>query len=136
MNNKNQQNKIRIRSLELSMTVLLAIFFSIFISCNHNDTIESYQKSTVIFNANGGQFVDGKTIKEFKVEIGDTIAKPATNPTRKDHTFVAWYETQDGSGAPYDFAKSITKNLTLYAKWKSSKPIVKKSTVRFDANGG
>ena len=58
------------------------------------------------------------------VADGDKATKPATPPTKLDHTFEGWYTSDDNgttlSATEYDFNKVVTKDMTLYAKWNSS----------------
>jgi len=63
---------------------------------------------TVTFDSQGGT---AKTA--LKVNYGATAAKP-TNPTKTGYTFVGWYL----NGAPYDFTKPVTADMTLTAVWK------------------
>lgn len=67
---------------------------------------------TVTFESNGGSAVTA-----VKVNGGDKLAKP-TDPTKAGYTFGGWYTDKALSNA-YDFAKAVTGNLTLYAKWNA-----------------
>lgn len=67
----------------------------------------------VRFNSNGGSSVDKQ-----KVQKG-AFAKEPTDPTKDGYTFYGWYESEDFSGAEFDFEKTaIDANVTLYAKWE------------------
>ncbi|RYQ12463.1 InlB B-repeat-containing protein [Bifidobacterium pseudolongum] len=79
---------------------------------------------TVAFDTNGGS---GNTV--VSVVSGKTVTAPAA-PTREGYTFAGWYTAKNG-GSKYDFAKPVTTDLTLYARWT-----INKYTVTFDANGG
>lgn len=66
----------------------------------------------ITFNSNGGS-----TVKAVKVKANAKITKPA-NPTRKGYKFAGWYKDNKCT-KKWDFAKDkVTKNITLYAKWK------------------
>lgn len=67
----------------------------------------------VRFDSNGGSSVDKQ-----KVQKG-AFAKEPTDPTKDGYTFYGWYESEDFSGAEFDFEKTaIDANVTLYAKWE------------------
>ena len=67
---------------------------------------------TVKFESNGGS-----TVADQKVNYNGKATKP-TNPTKSGHTFAGWY-TEDELTNKYDFNTSVTKNITLYAKWNA-----------------
>ena len=74
---------------------------------------------TVTFDVNGGSAVASQTIEKNK-----TATRPK-NPTKADNLFVNWYSDKELKNV-FDFATAITKNTTLYAKWRSDK-----ATIRF-----
>ena len=59
------------------------------------------------------------------------------NPIRENYTFLGWNTEKDGSGTTYKaenlYNYTGTKNVTLYAQWKSK---TYTNTLRYDANGG
>ncbi len=65
-------------------------------------------------------FDNGSEVKTEKVENGNTIFKPETDPTKDGYIFADWY-TKDESGKwadkPFDFSTPITDNMILYARW-------------------
>ena len=65
-------------------------------------------------------FDNGTEMKTEKVENGNTIFKPETDPTKEGYIFADWY-TKDESGKwadkPFDFSTPITDNMILYARW-------------------
>ena len=66
---------------------------------------------TITFNSMGGS-----TVEEATVLYGHLLTEPA-KPTRTGYIFVGWYKEADCS-TKWDFAAdTITKDLTLYAKW-------------------
>ncbi len=97
---------------------------------NDNNTIQEF---TVTFDANGGT-IDGKTNKIVKVKKGQPVGKPTEDLEKSGYTFDAWYEKQDGTGSVYNFSKAVTKDFTLYAKWKensnSTEPITNPETIK------
>ena len=69
-------------------------------------------KYTVKFESNGGSAVEDQSVND-----GEKATKPA-NPTRETYEFEGWY-TDEALSNPFDFDTAITKDITLYAKWKA-----------------
>ena len=69
-------------------------------------------KHTVKFESNGGSAVEDQSVND-----GEKATKPA-NPTREAYEFEGWY-TDEALSNPFDFDTAITKDTTLYAKWKA-----------------
>ncbi len=85
-------------------------------------SINSY---TVNFNSNGGTAVDDQSIP-----YNELAAAPA-DPTKAGHTFAGWF-TDSGMSQAFDFDDTtVTKDITLYAKWT-----INSYTVNFNSNGG
>ena len=83
---------------------------------------------TVSFDSNGGS-----EVADQKVNEGDKATAPSA-PTKEGYVFSGWY-SDSGLTSLYDFeSKTVTANLTLYAKWT----IAPKNnyTVSFNSNGG
>ena len=76
-------------------------------------TIHAAATYTVRFNLGGGS---GMATAQSNLTYGTAITLPAT-PTRSGYTFLGWY---DGSAKVGDGGGSytVTKNVTLYAKWQ------------------
>jgi uncharacterized repeat protein (TIGR02543 family) len=68
----------------------------------------------VNFEDNGGSVVEPELVK-----IHEKAIKPA-DPTRDGYIFAGWYEDA-GLTRAYDFNREVVKDITLYAKWKSTK---------------
>ena len=83
--------------------------------------IRSY---TMAFDSNGGSAVASQSVK-----YGSKAAQPA-NPTRTGYTFRDWYTAKNG-GVKYDFSKTVTGDVVLYAHWS-----VNSYTLAFDGNSG
>ena len=56
---------------------------------------------------------NGEENKVVEVLTGETVAKPATDPTKSGFTFAGWY---DGD-REFDFTTKIMNDITLKAKW-------------------
>ena len=81
---------------------------------------------TVKFDTKGGT---PSTIKDQTVKYGQKASKP-TDPRKTDCKFDGWYTSPDYT-QKWDFAKdSVTKDITLYAKW------IEKVTLLCDFQGG
>lgn len=78
-----------------------------------NVTLYAQVQQTVMFDANGGS----PTPPTQTVASGCLATKPTTAPTQTNYTFNGWSSSKDGSSGPYDFAKPVTSDLTLYAQW-------------------
>ena len=77
----------------------------------------------VTFEENGGTGIDEQIVK-----IHQKAQKPE-DPTREGCTFQGWYADQELTMV-FDFDQEITKDTTIYAKWKeNTKPVVKSSGV-------
>ena len=72
---------------------------------------------TVTFNTGEGSAVDSQFVAD-----GAKATKPA-DPTRDGYVFAGWYADADLK-SPYDFSASVTKDLTLYAKWVEGSYVV------------
>ncbi|MCL2337317.1 MAG: S-layer homology domain-containing protein, partial [Firmicutes bacterium] len=68
---------------------------------------------TVSFNTNGGG-----TINSQKIASGAKVSQPA-DPVKDGYTFAGWYTDQKLT-TKFDFTKTITGNITLYANWTSN----------------
>ena len=82
---------------------------------------------TVKFNLNGG--TAATAIADVVVLNGQTVAKPATIPTKEGELFAEWCTDAEGT-KPYDFTKAVGGDLTLYARYGVPR------TVKFNTNGG
>ena len=66
---------------------------------------------TVTFVTNGAGDIASVTVRE-----GQTIDKPQ-DPEKEGFIFVGWYLDSEFTG-PYNFARAVTSDLTLYAAWR------------------
>jgi len=79
---------------------------------------------TVSFNVNGGT----GSIDSQKIAKGKKATKPA-NPTKANATFDGWATSKScKSSEKYNFDKSVTKNITLYACYVDSYQVTFKRT--------
>ena len=82
---------------------------------NHNDfqgepfTV-TIKMLTVSFEVNGGSAVAAQSVVK-----GEKVVRPA-DPSKSGNAFDGWFEDATCT-VPYDFDKTVTGNVTLYAKW-------------------
>ena len=83
---------------------------------------------SVSFISNGGSSVASQIVSR-----NGKVTQPE-NPTRSAYAFMGWYKNSDFiSGSEWNFADSVTDNITLYARWQALSGTL---LVRFIANGG
>ena len=115
---------------KLQQKMIAGIFISVLFlltSCAvHNDPVIIY---TVTFDADGGTPVPSAQ----KVEEGSTVSAPSTNPTKAGYVFVYWH--LDGSTTAYNFQTSVSRDITLYAKWQEEAK-AEYWQVTWELNGG
>ncbi|MBO5327950.1 MAG: InlB B-repeat-containing protein [Clostridia bacterium] len=71
---------------------------------------------TIYFDANGGAFADGSTVKEQLVRYEQTVMKISEEPTYSGYMFEGW----GLNGELYDFSTPVTsETVTLKAMWDS-----------------
>lgn len=75
-------------------------------------TNSSAKKVNITFNANGGSVSTKSRVVTMNSKIGKIPV-----PKRKGYTFVGWY-TSKTKGKKVSTATKMTKNRTLYARWK------------------
>ena len=73
---------------------------------------------TVTFDSNGGSTIAHPTVE---INAGSVVNPPADAPTRDGYTFAGWYSDKALANR-HDFAKSVTSDLTLFAKWIDNNP--------------
>ena len=81
----------------------------------------------VAFDAQGGSYVAPRYVAKNKM-----VSEPAA-PTRDGYTFLGWYTAE---GEKWDFAKSVTSNMTLYAKWSAKDDNEADDAKKDNASGG
>ena len=81
----------------------------------------------VAFDAQGGSYVAPRYVAK-----GKLVSEPAA-PTRDGYTFLGWYTAE---GEKWDFAKSVTSNMTLYAKWSAKDDNKGNDAKKDNASGG
>ena len=77
---------------------------------------------TVAFETNGGS-----ELNSVNVRYGGMVAKP-DDPTKKFYSFVNWYGDAEFANE-YIFTKSVTADITLYAKWHEESGATARSAI-------
>ena len=86
---------------------------------------------TVTFDVQGG----APSPASQRVPAHSRAHRPAA-PTREGYVFQGWYRDAEGTAA-WDFeTDTVSRNMTLYAKWEAGEPLPVLCTVTFDAQGG
>jgi uncharacterized protein (TIGR02145 family)/uncharacterized repeat protein (TIGR02543 family) len=84
----------------------------------------SVTRYTITFNSDTGSSVANQSV------ICNSTATEPTDPTRSGYQFDGWYTSSSfTSSSAFNFTNTITKNITLYAKW------LKLYTVTYNGNG-
>ncbi|MNB81788.1 Internalin-A precursor [compost metagenome] len=80
---------------------------------------------TITFNTDGGT-----TVESQKVDNGSTAVRPDDDPGKYGYAFAGWYSDSELTHE-YNFASTVSSDLTIYAKW-----VPRTYTVSFNTNGG
>lgn len=92
------------------------------VACNNSSTKKSYKVS---FDTDGGT-----EVAEIVCNEGDKLSLP-TDPAKEHYTFDGWYTNAERTpDSKFNAEKSISSDMTLYAKWQAVK-----YTVTFKADG-
>lgn len=89
-----------------------------------DNTTVAQKKYKVTFHFRNKKLNKSGTVKTSKVIAKDKVVQPKT-PTVKGYALAGWYTK---SGKKWNFSKQITSNVTLYAKWVSTKVATPKIT--------
>ena len=86
---------------------------------------------TVMFETNGGTAIESVSVEDQMTLTQPTTPTKDSGDTMISYVFDGWYSNSDFSTV-YDFSTKVTKDLTLYAKWRE----VIIYTITFNPNGG
>lgn len=85
---------------------------------------------TVTFDVDGGSAVSSATVLK-----GETISKPATNPTKTGYVFVGWYANKSYT-TPFAFGvMKVTADTTIYARFIQVEAEAAKYTISYVVDG-
>ena len=70
----------------------------------------------VTFDASGGAWSSGETMRYAKIQTDTEKVAAASTPVRNGYTFLGWYTAADG-GDRANFEEKVNRPTTLYAHW-------------------
>ena len=70
----------------------------------------------VTFDASGGAWSSGETMRYAKIQTDTEKVAAASTPVRNGYTFLGWYTAADG-GDRANFEEKVNRPKTLYAHW-------------------
>ena len=59
---------------------------------------------------------DGNVFDQKEIRLNNVVSEPE-NPSWSDALFLGWYDNNNFEGSTFDFATTINKNITLYARY-------------------
>ena len=106
---KSNKKRILLVLAILTMAILLSCAF---VACTKAETQDAQKKEiTISFDTQGGSEITPITIRS-----GESLTLPKT-PTKEGYVFDGWYLDSNCIEA-YDDSYVVSKNITLYAKWR------------------
>lgn len=119
---KLSQYKQKVFSLVLVTVIIIGSILPLLIN-----GIQTWNDRTIRFETGGGSLILDRV-----TTIGDIVSQPK-DPVKFGYVFDGWYVYESDnnfSEESFKWPYTITKNITLYAKW------IKVFTITFDSNGG
>jgi len=106
---KSNKKRILLVLAILTMAILLSCAF---VACTKAETPDAQKKEiTISFDTQGGSEITPITIRS-----GESLTLPKT-PTKEGYVFDGWY-LDSNCIEEYDDSYVVSKNITLYAKWR------------------
>lgn len=107
----------------LKIMFVLLLVFGLLTGCGCENQNEQKTTYKITFDTDGGSEISPQEVSE------GSLAQKPVDPTKDGYSFAGWeYEGND-----YFFTSTITKDMTLKAKWTKAGS---RYTVRFDSDGG
>ena len=129
---------------EVNMTSSLEGITTLYVYYKADEQKTEQSQISVLYAANGGQFVDGNETMQGVADADGKLRQPPA-PTREGYTFAGWYWVSDLSGYTdeqkelnkVDFSQSIAgkDHATIYAQWNKNAD-QNEIDVLYAANGG
>ena len=129
---------------EVNMTSSLEGITTLYVYYKADEQKTEQSKISVLYAANGGQFVDGNETMQGVADADGKLRQPPA-PTRDGYTFAGWYWVSDLSGYTdeqkelnkVDFSQSVAgkDHATIYAQWNKNAD-QNEIDVLYAANGG
>ena len=126
---------------EVNMTSSLEGITTLYVYYKADEQKTEQSQISVLYAANGGQFVDGNETMQGVADADGKLRQPPA-PTRDGYTFAGWYWVSDLSVLTeeqkeqnkVDFDQPVTKpHVTMYAQWVKNQDEI---NVLYAANGG
>lgn len=77
---------------------------------------------------------EGVTAQTLKVTHGNMVTNPPADPTKDGYEFISWFYTDNGVEKAFSFDMPITKNISIYPKWKGVKLV--NGVIRYQLEDG
>ena len=128
---------------EVNMTSSLEGITTLYVYYKADEQKTEQSQISVLYAANGGQFVDGNETMQGVTDADGKLRQPPT-PTRDGYTFAGWYWHADYSGYTdeqkaadkVDFDQAVTgQGVTMFAQWTKNE-VQNETDVLYVANGG
>ncbi len=128
---------------EVNMTSSLEGITTLYVYYKADEQKTEQSQISVLYAANGGQFVDGNETMQGVTDADGKLRQPPT-PTRDGYTFAGWYWHADYSGYTdeqkaadkVNFDHAVTgQGVTMFAQWTKNE-VQNETDVLYVANGG
>ena len=128
---------------EVNMTSSLEGITTLYVYYKADEQKTEQSQISVLYAANGGQFVDGNETMQGVADADGKLRQPPT-PTRDGYTFAGWYWHADLSqytdeqkaADKVDFDQAVTgQGVTMFAQWTKNE-VQNETDVLYVANGG
>ena len=128
---------------EVNMTSSLEGITALYVYYKADEQKTEQSQISVLYAANGGQFVDGNETMQGVADADGKLRQPPT-PTREGYTFAGWYWHADLSqytdeqkaADKVDFNQAVTgQGVTMFAQWTKNE-VQNETDVLYVANGG
>ena len=111
----------------IALFSLAMIFASVlgFVACSNNNQVELPNETyTVFYDANGGSFLDGKTIIEQTDIKGNSLLTAPDSPEKTGYMFSGWAIDKEGTKFQNFVTDKISADMTLYAVWEQEQAAI------------
>ena len=128
---------------EVNMTSSLEGITTLYVYYKADEQKTEQSQISVLYAANGGQFVDGNETMQGVADADGKLRQPPA-PTRDGYTFAGWYWHADLSqytdeqkaADKVDFDQAVTgQGVTMFAQWTKNE-VQSETDVLYVANGG
>lgn len=127
---------------EVNMTSSLEGITTLYVYYKADEQKTEQSQISVLYAANGGQFVDGNETMQGVADADGKLRQPPA-PTRDGYTFAGWYWHADYScytdeqkaADKVDFSQPVQSDVNIYAQWTKNADVqAEQVTVKFVDN--